>query len=212
MLGQQLFSPFKHLLPEGEVLLPLGEIRHPLIQGGILCLEVLLGQDNVAGLIIQLPLPFLDPLHGRGLLGPLLVQDLVHGAQLGAQLRDDLLPLVQVLLLLGHPLLLPARLQLPVVHLLEVLLVVFAVPRQFGLLKGEPLGRHLGALLQLGTPVTEALVLRFQRLPLPLDHRLGLLKGLMRTRQHPGERDRCRFWLGVTEPPKSLGPPTVVLV
>jgi hypothetical protein len=66
-----------------------------------------------------------------------------------------------VLLLLGQPLLLPARLQLPGVHLLEVLLVVIAVPRQFGPLKDEPLGRRLGALLQLGTPVAEALVLRF---------------------------------------------------
>jgi hypothetical protein len=34
MLGQQLILPFKHFLPEGEVLLPLGEIRRPLIYPG----------------------------------------------------------------------------------------------------------------------------------------------------------------------------------
>jgi hypothetical protein len=42
MLGQQLIPPFKHFLPEGEVLLPLGKIHLPLIQGRILLLEVLL--------------------------------------------------------------------------------------------------------------------------------------------------------------------------
>jgi hypothetical protein len=31
MIGQQLIPPLKHFLPEGEVLLPLGEIRRPLI-------------------------------------------------------------------------------------------------------------------------------------------------------------------------------------
>jgi hypothetical protein len=152
MLGQQLILPFKHFLPEGVVLLPPGEIRCPLIQGRILLLEVLLGQGNVAGLVLQLPLPFLDPLHSRGLLGPLLFQDFVHGTQLGPKLCDDLLPLVQGLLPLGQPLLLSARLQLPGVHLLEVLFVVFAVPRELGPLKGELVGRRLGALLQLGKP------------------------------------------------------------
>jgi hypothetical protein len=54
MIGQQLLSPFKHFLPEGEVLLLPGEIRRPLIQGGILFLEVLLSQGNAAGPVIQL--------------------------------------------------------------------------------------------------------------------------------------------------------------
>jgi hypothetical protein len=45
-------------------------------------------------------------------------------------------------------------------------------------------------------------VFGLQRLPFPLDHCLGLLKGLMRMRQHPREGNRCRFWLGVgSEPP-----------
>jgi hypothetical protein len=101
----------------------------------------------------------LQALHSHGLLGPLLLQDFVEGVQLGLELRDDLLPLVQVLLLLGQPLLLLGHLQLPGVHPLEVLLVVLAVPRQFGSLKGEPLGCRLGALLQLGTPIAKALVL-----------------------------------------------------
>jgi hypothetical protein len=58
MLGQQLIPPFKHFLPEGEVLLPPGEIHCPLIQGGILRLEVLLSQGNVAGLVLHFPLAF----------------------------------------------------------------------------------------------------------------------------------------------------------
>jgi hypothetical protein len=56
MIGQQLLPPFKHFLPEGKVLLPLGEICRPLIQGSIFILEVLLGQGNADGLVIQLPL------------------------------------------------------------------------------------------------------------------------------------------------------------
>jgi hypothetical protein len=35
MISQQLLPPFKHLLPEGEVLLLPGEIRRPLIQRGV---------------------------------------------------------------------------------------------------------------------------------------------------------------------------------
>jgi hypothetical protein len=54
MIGQQLLPPFKHFLPEGEVLLLPAEIRRPLIQGGILFLEVLLGQGNAVGPVIQL--------------------------------------------------------------------------------------------------------------------------------------------------------------
>ena len=79
MLGQQLIPPFKHFLPEGEVLLPPGEIRRPLIQGSILLPEVLLGQGNAAGLVIQLPLQPLQALHSHGLLDPLLLQDFVEG-------------------------------------------------------------------------------------------------------------------------------------
>jgi hypothetical protein len=52
MIDQQLLPPFKHFLPEGEVLLLPGEIRRSLIQGSILLLEVLLGQGNAAGPVI----------------------------------------------------------------------------------------------------------------------------------------------------------------
>jgi hypothetical protein len=79
MIGQQLLPPFKHFLPEGEVLLVPGKICCSLIQGSILLLEVLLGQGNAAGPIIQLPLQPLQALHSRGLLDPLLLQDLVEG-------------------------------------------------------------------------------------------------------------------------------------
>jgi hypothetical protein len=127
----------------------------------------------------------MQALHSRGLLDPLLLQDFVEGTQLGLELRDDLLSLVQVLLLLGQPLLLLGHLQLPGVHLLEVLLVVLTVPLKFGPLEGELVGRRIGALLQLGTPVAEALVFGLQRLPLPQDRCLSLVKSLIGTRQHP---------------------------
>jgi hypothetical protein len=77
----------------------------------------------------------------------LLLQDFVEGTQVGLELCDDLLCLVQSLLLLGQPLLLQARLQLPGVHLLEVLFVVLAILLKLGLLGGELAGRRLGALL-----------------------------------------------------------------
>jgi hypothetical protein len=189
MLGQQLISPFKHFLPEGEILLPPGEIHLPSIQGRILLLEVLLGQGNVAGLVLQLLLPFLDPLHSRGLMDPLLFQDFVHSTQLGPEFYDDLLPLVQGLLPLSQPLLLPARLQLPGEHLLEVPFVILAVLHEFRPLRGELAGRRLGALLQLGAPVAEALVLGFQRLPFPPDSCLAFIEGLVGARQHPGKGD-----------------------
>jgi hypothetical protein len=202
MIGQQLLPPFKHFLHEGEVLLLPGEIRRPLIQGGILFLEVLLSQGNAAGPVIQLLLQPLQTLHSRGLLGPLLLQDFVEGIQLRLELRDDLLPLVQALLLLGQLLLLPGHLQLPGIHLLEVLLVIFAVPLKLGPLEGELVGRRLGTLLQLGTPVTEALVLGLQRFPLPQDRSLGLLEGLVGAGQQPGEGNWRCFWLGAElEPP-----------
>jgi hypothetical protein len=91
-----------------------------------------------------------------------------------------------VLLLLGQPLLLPGHLQLPGVHLLEVLIVVLAVPLKLGLLEGKLAGRCLGALLQLGMLVAEALVFGLKRLPLPQDRCLSLLEGLMGARQHLG--------------------------
>jgi hypothetical protein len=48
-------------------------------------------------------------------------------------------------------------------------------------------------------------VLRFQCLPFPLDRRLGLMKSLMGTRQHPGEGNWSCFWLGAGPelPPKN---------
>jgi hypothetical protein len=52
MLGQQHASPFEHFLPEGEILLPPGEICLPPVQGRIFLLEVLLGEGNVAGLVL----------------------------------------------------------------------------------------------------------------------------------------------------------------
>jgi hypothetical protein len=38
-----------HFLPEGEILLPLGEVRLPPVQGCILLLEILLGEGYVKG-------------------------------------------------------------------------------------------------------------------------------------------------------------------
>jgi hypothetical protein len=175
MIGQQLLPPFKHFHPEGEVLLPLGEVGRPLIQGGVLLLEVLLGQGKAASLVIQLLLQPLQTLHSRGLLDPLLLQDFVEGVQLRLELCDDLLPLVQVILLLGQLLLLPGHLQLLGVDLLEVLLVVLAVSLKLGPLEGELAGHRLGALLQLGTPVAETLVFGLQRFPLPQDRCHGLV-------------------------------------
>jgi hypothetical protein len=163
MIGQQPLPPFKHFLPEGEVLLPPGEVGRSLIQGGVLLLEVLLGQGKDVGLVIQLLLQPLQTLHNRGLLDPLLLQDFVEGVQLRLELCDDLLPLVQVLLLLDQLLLFPVHLQLPGIHLLEVLDVVLAVPLKLGPLGGELAGRRLGALLQLGTLVAETLVFGLER-------------------------------------------------
>jgi hypothetical protein len=134
------------------------------------------------GLALELLLQLLQPLHSRGLLDPLLFQDFVHGTQFGTKLCDDLLPLVQGLLPLGQPLLLPTRLQLPGVHLLEVLFVILAVPLELEPLGGELEGCRLGALLQLGVPVAEALVLGLKRLPLLQDRRLSLMKSLIGTR------------------------------
>jgi hypothetical protein len=113
------------------------------------------------------------------LLDPLGLQGLVQGIQLGPELCcEGLLPL-------GQPFLPSRRLQLPGEHLLEVPFVIFAVPR--GPLRGKLAGCRLGALLQLGAPVAETLVLRFQRLPFPLDGCLGFIEDLVGARQHPGK-------------------------
>jgi hypothetical protein len=131
------------------------------IQGRILLLEVLLGEGNVTGLVIQLLLPFFHSFYGLHLLDPLGLQGLVQGIQLGPDLCCEGLPLAQGLLPLGQHLLLSRCLQLPSEHLLEIAFVIFAVLCELGPLRGKLVGRHLGALLQLGAPVAEALVLRF---------------------------------------------------
>jgi hypothetical protein len=64
------------------------------------------------------------------------------------------------------------------------------------------LGRRLGALLQLGAPVTEVLVLSLNRLPLPQDCCLSFTKDLVGTGQHAGEGDWRNFFLGTG--PESL--------
>jgi hypothetical protein len=201
MLDQRHLPPFKHFLFEGEILLPPGEVCLPPVQGLSFRLELLLDESGVAGLAIKLLLQPLQALHSRGLLDPLLLQDFVEGVQLRLELRDDLLPLVQVHLLLGQPILLLGHLQLLGEHLLEVLLVVLAVALKLGPLGGKLAGRCLGALLQLGTPVTEALVFSLKRLPLPQDRRLSLLEGLVGAGQHPGEGNWRCFWLGAGPKP-----------
>jgi hypothetical protein len=130
------------------------------------------------------------------LLDPLGLQGLVQGIQLGPEFCCDGLPLAQGLLPLGQLLLPSGRLQLPGEHLLEVPFVLFAVPREFGPLRGELAGRRLGALLQLGMLVAEAMVLRFQRLPFPPDGCLGFIEDLVGARQHPGKGDWRRVRLG----------------
>jgi hypothetical protein len=100
VLGQHLAPPGEHLFPEGEIRLPPGEIclppgevRLPPVQGLLLGLEPLLSEGSLAGLAIELLLPHLQPLYSPGLLGPLLLQDLVQGAPLGPELCSDGLPL-----------------------------------------------------------------------------------------------------------------------
>jgi hypothetical protein len=121
------------------------------------------------------------------LLDPLGLKDLVQGIQLGPELCCEGLPLAQGLLPLGQLLFPSGRLQLPGEHLLEVPFVLFAVPHEFGPLRGELAGRRLGALLQLGALVAEELVLRFQRLPFSPDGCLGFIEDLVGARQHPGK-------------------------
>jgi hypothetical protein len=108
--------------------------------------------------------------------------------------RDDLLPLVQVFLLLDQPSLLPGHLLLSIRHLSEVLLEVLELPLKLDPLLGELAGRRLSALLQLGAPVAKALALGLECLPLPQDRRIGFLESLMSARQHLREGSRRCFW------------------
>jgi hypothetical protein len=71
MLGQQLASSGEHFFPESEIRLSPGEVRLPLAQGLLLRLKVFLGEGGVAGLALELLLPFLQPFHSLGLLGHL---------------------------------------------------------------------------------------------------------------------------------------------
>jgi hypothetical protein len=167
VLGQQLASPSEHFFPEGKICLSPGEIRPPPIQGQLLLLKVFLGKGDVAGLALELLLPFLQPFHGLYLLGSLGFQSLVQSTQLGLVLRREGLPLGHGFLPPGHFPLPPGRLQLPGTHPLEVFLVLLVVSLEWGPRGGELSGRRLGALLQLGAPVTEALVLNVEGLSLP---------------------------------------------
>jgi hypothetical protein len=77
VLGQRLASPGEHFFPKGEICLSPDEIRLPLVQGQLLLLKILLGEGDVAGLALELLLPFLQPFHDLHLLGPLGFQSLV---------------------------------------------------------------------------------------------------------------------------------------
>jgi hypothetical protein len=156
MLSQQLAPPGEHFFPKDEIRLSPGEVHLPPVQGLLLRLKVLLGEGGVAGLALELLLPLLQPLHRLDLLGPLGFQSLVQGAQLGLVLCCEGLSLRHDLLPSGHLLFPPGRLQLPGAHLLEVRLVLLAVPLELGPLGDELSARRLGALLQLGAPIAEA--------------------------------------------------------
>jgi hypothetical protein len=202
LVGQHFFPKGEIRLLPGEIHLPPGKVRLPPVQGLFFRFKFLLGKGGVAGLALELLLQLLQPLHSPSLLDPLLFQGLVQGTQLGPELCCEGLPLRHGLLPPGQLLLPPGRLQLPGIHLLEVPSVLLAVPLELGPLGGELAGRCLGALLQLGAPVAEALVLGLKRLPLPQDRRLCLMKSLMGTRQHPWEGNWCCIWLGAgSEPP-----------
>jgi hypothetical protein len=87
-------------------------------------------------------------------------------------------------------------LQLPCIHLLEVLLVLLAVPLELGPLGDELARRRPGVLLQLGAPVAEALVLGLKRLLLSQNCCPSVTKDLVGAGQHAGEGDWCSFFLG----------------
>jgi hypothetical protein len=181
MLSQQLASPGEHFFPEGEICLSPGAIHLPPVQGHLLLLKVFLGEGDVAGLALELLLPFMQPFHDLYLLGPLGFQSLVQSTQFAPVLRREGLPLGHGFLPPSHFLLPLGRLQLPGTHPLEVFLVLLVVPLELGPLGGELSGCRLGALLQLDAPVTEALVLSFKCLPLPKDCCLSFTKNLVGT-------------------------------
>jgi hypothetical protein len=147
VLGQQLASPGEHFFLEGEIRLSLSEVCLSPVQGLLLRLKVFLGKDGVAGLALELLLPFLQPFHILDLLGPLGFQSLVWSTQLGLVLCREGLPLGHGFLPPGHLLLPPGRLQLPGAHPLEVPLVLLAVSLELGPLGDELSGHRLGALL-----------------------------------------------------------------
>jgi hypothetical protein len=205
VLGEQRFPPFPHLLALGDVLLLQDEIRRPLLQGGILRLEVFLGKRDVASPVIKLLLQLLQIHLSRGLLIPLLLQHHIIGFQLLMEFRDDRLPLGQVFFLLDQPLLLLGHLPLPLEHLLHVLLEVLTLLLKLGPLRSKLTGRGLATLLQLRASITKELVLSLERLPLPQDRCLGLSESLMSAGQHPREGKRRRFWpdAGLEPTPKN---------
>jgi hypothetical protein len=204
MLGQQLAPPAEHFLPEDEIRLSPGEVCLPPIQGLLLRPKVLLGKGGVTGLGLELLLPLLQPLHSLDLLGPLGFQSLVQGAQLGLVLCRERLPLGHGLLPHGHLLLPPGCLQLPGAHPLEVPLVLLVVPLELGPLGDESSGHRPSALLQLGAPVAEALVLSLKHLPLPQDCCPSVTNDLVGMGQHAREGDWRRFLFGTQpeSPPK----------
>jgi hypothetical protein len=59
VLGQQLASSGEHFFPEGEICLSPDEICLPPVQGQLLLLKILLSEGDVAGLALELLLPFL---------------------------------------------------------------------------------------------------------------------------------------------------------
>jgi hypothetical protein len=105
---------------------------HPPVQGKLLLLKVFLDEGDVAGLALELLLPFLQPFHGLYLLVPLGFQSLVQSTQFGLVLRCEGLPLAHGFLPPGHFLLPLGHLQLPGTHPLEVFLVLLAVPVELG--------------------------------------------------------------------------------
>jgi hypothetical protein len=191
----------EHVFPNGEIRLLPSEIHLPPVQGLLLRLEVLLSEGDVAGLALELLLPLLQPLHSLGLMDSLGFQGLVQDTQLGLVFCCEGLPLRHGLLPLGHLLLPPGRLQLPGAHLLEVPLVLLAVSLKLGPLEDELVGHRLGALLQLGVPVAEALVLSLKRLPLSQNCCPSVAKDLVGVGLHTGEGDWRSFLLGTRPEP-----------
>jgi hypothetical protein len=195
MLGQHLASPGEHFFLEGEIRLSPGVVRLPPIQGLLLRFKFLLGEGGVTGLALELLLPLSHPLHGLDLLDLLGFQSLVQGVQLGLVFCCEGLPLGQGLHPPSHLLLSLGRLQLPSAHLLELPLVLLVVSLELGSLEDELAGRRLGALLQLGAQVAEALVLSLKRLPHLQNCFPSVTKDLVGAGQHTGDGDWHSFLL-----------------